>query len=174
MATAQILTNRRKQFLWRSLVIGLLLAAISLVILLYLGGDANIVTAETQSPEQVLTDQIFIVDLTLHNNTDSEQQIVSIGLDRELVEHGLQIQETLPHYRRIDDFGSRWLEYTFAIQNPPTLLPNESLSLRLRMIATQPGDFQGELTLWFNNHIRSDTIPLHITAVSHPAPWLGH
>lgn len=166
-------TNRKKTFLWRSLAIGLILAVISLGILLYLGGDAGLVTAETQSPEQVLTGQIFIVDLTLHNNTDTEQQIVSIGLDRNLYEQGLHIQETLPRYRRVDDFGSRWLEYTFAIQSQPTLLPNESLSLRLRMVATQPGDFQGELTLWFNDHIRSDTISLHITAVPHPAPWLG-
>lgn len=174
MTTASSPTNRRKQFLWRSLAIGLILAAVGVAILLYLGGDANVVTAETQSPDFVLTGQVFVVDLTLHNNTDKEQYIVSIGLDRDLVERGLQIQETLPRYRRIDDFGSRWLEYTFAIQSPLTILPNETLSLRLRMVASQPGDFEGELTLWFNDHIRTDTIPLAITAVSHPAPWLGH
>jgi hypothetical protein len=151
-----------------------MLTVIGVGILLYLGGAANVVTAETQSPDLVLTDQVFIVDLTLHNNTDNEQHIVSIGLDRDLFERGLQIQEILPRYRRIDDFGSRWLEYTFAIQSPPTILPNETLSLRLRMLASQPGRFEGELTLWYNDHIRSDTIPLAITAVSHPVPWLGH
>lgn len=173
MATLSTFLSKRKRLLWRSIAVVLIITIAITAVLFYLGSDANIVTAETQSPELVLVGQVFIVDLILHNNTDTEQQIVSIGLEQALSEQGLRIEETLPRYRRVDDYGSNWLEYTFAIQSPPTILPNDTTTIRLRMIATQPADFHGELTLWFKDHVRSDTITLSIKAIAHPTPWLG-
>ena len=173
MATLSTFLSKRKRLLWRSIAVVLIITIVITAVLFYLGSDANIVTAETQSPELVLVGQVFIVDLILHNNTDTEQQIVSLGLEQALSEQGLRIEETLPRYRRVDDYGSNWLEYTFAIQSPPTILPNDTTTIRLRMIATQPADFHGELTLWFKDHVRSDTITLSIKAIAHPTPWLG-
>ncbi len=173
MATLSTFFTKRKSLFWRSIAVVLIITILITAILLYLGSDANIVTAETQSPEFVLVGQVFVVDLTLHNNTSDEQQIVSLGLERALSEQGLRIEETLPRFRRVDDFGSNWLEHTFAIQSPPTILPNDTTTIRLRMTATQPADFHGELTLWFKDHVRSDSITLSIKAVAHPTPWLG-
>jgi hypothetical protein len=43
----------------------------------------------------------------------------------------------------------------------------------LILVAKYEGKYEGELTIWIENALRSETIQLEIDVLPHPAPWLG-
>jgi hypothetical protein len=144
------------------------------VLLAYLGSEAGVFNVQAQAPQVVLVGQPFEVELTLHNTTSDEQQLVSIGVERDLLDQGLTLLETTPSHRQADELGgSRWVEYTFALQRRPAIPANETLRMRITMAATAPGRYEGSLTTWTNDQPRADYTSLKFTAIPHPAPWLG-
>lgn len=164
---------------WKKLLVSTSLIAVMLVVLggavlAYLGSEANVIEAKAEAPRIVLVNQSFDVALTLNNTTDSQQELISIGVERDLLEQGLSVVEMVPPYREADDLGqSKWVEYTFAIQRRPVLQADESLRMRIGMVVTQPGTYKGELTIWTKNQPQADYTELTIVAVEHPAAWLG-
>jgi hypothetical protein len=170
-----VLKTRWQKCLAGSVVVILMLALTGSALLAYLGSAANVIEAKVESPRIVLVGQPFDIYLTLHNTTKSEQTLVSIGMERALLEQGITLLETVPPYREADNLNnSNWVEYTFAIQRRPILLANETLRMRLNMQVTQPGTYQGSLTIWTKNQAQADYADLKLIAVEHPAPWLGH
>ncbi len=168
------LTTRWQKLLVSSSLLLVMLAALGGAVLAYLGSDANVIEATTEAPRIVLVNQRFDITLTLHNTADSQQELISIGVERDLLEQGANIIEMVPPYREADDSGqSRWVEYTFAIQRRPILQSSESLRMRIGMVVTQPGTYQGELTVWAKNQPQADYSTLTIVAVEHPTAWLG-
>lgn len=157
----------------RGLMAAAIVALLGTFVLIYLGSPAHIVEAHLQQPDTVLVGQVFEVILTVRNTTDTEQEIVSVGIEQALLDHGLQIIEMVPGYRSVDD-RDRWQEYIFSRRLRPLLAPDDSMPLTLRLVATHPGTYKGEIALWYDNRIRSDYVMLQIGAEAHPSPWLGH
>lgn len=168
------LKSRWQKILVSSGLIAVMLAALGGAVLAYLGSEAHIIEAQTETPRIVLANQAFDVTLTLHNTSDSPQELISIGVERDLLHQGLNVVEMVPPYREGDTTGqSRWAEFTFAIQRRPTLQPDEALRMRIAMVATQPGTYSGDLAIWAKNQAQADYAPLTVVVVEHPAPWLG-
>ncbi len=154
-----------------ALVLGSLIV-LGAVLLVYLGSQAHIVEAHLQQPDTVLVGQAFDVTLLLENTTDNELVLVSMGIEQSLMDNGLQLVEMVPNYRTIET-RQRWAEYVYSRLRRPNLAPGDTIPLRLRLIATEPRQYKGEIALWYNNHVRSDYVMLHIDAQLHPIPWLG-
>ncbi len=168
------LRTRWQKLLVSSSLLVVMLAALGGAVLAYLGSDANVIETNTEAPRIVIINQPFDITLTLHNTSDSQQELISIGVERDLLEQGVSIIEMVPPYREADESGpSNWVEFTFAIQRRPVLQSDESLRMRVRMVVTQPGTYQGELTVWTKNQPQADYSTLTIVAVEHPTPWLG-
>ncbi len=168
------LTARWQKWLVSSSLIILMFALFGSAVLAYLGSEADVMEAKAEAPRIVLVNQPFDVALTLHNTTDSQQELISIGVEHDLLEQGLAIVEMVPPYREADDLSqSKWVEYTFAIQRRPVLQSDESLRMRVAFVVTQPGTYRGELTIWTKNQPQADYTELTIVAVEHPAAWLG-
>ncbi len=168
------LNKRWQRFLISSSLIVVMLAALGGAVLAYLGSAANVIEVDTETPRIVLVNQAFDVALTLHNTTDSQQELISIGVERDLLEQGLRVVEMVPPYREADELSqSKWVEFTFAIQRRPVMQADESLRMRVAMVITQPGTYQGEWAVWTKNQPQADYTQLTIVAVEHPAPWLG-
>lgn len=153
--------------LWQVVAVLGLLAVVGGGALAYLGGEARVMHLKTEAPSTVVVGQPFDVWITLENISTTEQTIVSIG-----VENSLEMLEMIPSYRTVEHRGA-WTEYVFARQRRPVLLSDETLQVRLRLIAPEVGDTTTEVVVWYNNHIRSDYIKLNLHVVSHPTPWLG-
>jgi len=169
-----LLKTRWQKFLASGILVLLMLALTGGALLAYLGSEANVIEAKTEPPRTLLVGQRFDVLLTLHNTTNSEQTLVSIGMEQALLEKGVTLIETVPPYREADNLNnSNWVEYTFAIQRRPVLLEDETLRMRLSMVVTQPGTYQGNLTIWTKNQAQADYADLKLIVVEHPAPWLG-
>lgn len=168
------LKTRWKKLLVSSSLIGVMLVALGGAVLAYLGSEADVIEAKAEAPRIVLVNQSFDVALTLNNTTNSQQELISIGVERDLLEQGLSVVEMVPPYREADELGqSKWVEYTFAIQRRPVLQADESLQMRIGMVVTRLGTYKGELTVWTKNHPQADYTELTIIAVEHPAAWLG-
>lgn len=169
-----VLKTRWQKFLAGSVVVILMLALTGSALLAYLGSAANVIEAKTEPPKIVLVGQPFDVYLNLHNTTNNEQTLISIGLEQALLKQGVTLIETVPPYREADNLNnSNWVEYTFAIQRRPVLLADETLRMRLSMMVTQPGMYQSSLTIWTKNQAQADYADLKLIVVEHPAPWLG-
>jgi hypothetical protein len=169
-----VLKTRWQKFLVGSVAVILMLALTGSALLAYLGSAANVIEAKAEPPRIVLVGQRFDVYLALHNTTNSEQTLISIGMEQALLEQGITLLETVPPYREADDLNnSNWVEYTFAIQRRPVLLADETLLMRLNMQVTQPGTYESSLAIWTKNQAQADYANLKLIAVEHPAPWLG-
>lgn len=150
-----------------------LLAGMSGALLAHLGSEPEIIEISVALPPTVIAGQPFEADILIENVTGDQLTIVSLGLDRVLVENGITIQRTVPAFRRVDNPDGKWREYAFSIQRRPVILANQSLRLPVTIVATQTGTFEGELTVWMENVLRSDYLTLHLNIVAHPAPWLA-
>lgn len=169
----QIKAHWQKLLISSSLIV-IMLAILGGAVLAYLGSEAHVIESKAEAPRIVLVNQPFDVALTLYNTTGSQQELISIGVDRHLIEQGLGVVEMVPPYREAEELGqSQWVEFTFAIQRRPVLQPDELLRMRIGMIVTQPGTYQGDLTIWTKNQTQADYAHLTVVAVAHPAPWLG-
>ncbi|MCB9437464.1 MAG: hypothetical protein H6673_10790 [Anaerolineales bacterium] len=153
--------------LWQIGAAVVLLAVLGGGALAYLGAEARVMQLDVDATQIVIAGQPFDVWITLENTSDNEQEIVSIG-----VEDNVQVVEMVPAYRTTEEHAP-WLEYVFARQRRPILAADERMRLHLRLVAPQTGTATTEVTIWYNNHVRSDYVIVEYTAVPHPAPWLG-
>jgi hypothetical protein len=161
--------GQSRQLVLRAVLVLLILVLSAGAVLAYLGTEAHLMKTSTEIPSLVLAGQPFDFYVVLQNVSDDSQQIVSLGFDIE----GIKVLETVPNFRRTAD-GKRWTETVFSRQQRPQALPGNSLRLRVRAVAAEPGNYRGEVTIWYNNKLQSDSVVLTITAVPNPLPWLGH
>src|SRR5688572_6641266 len=106
-----LLKTRWQKFLAGSVFVILMLALTGSALLAYLGSAANVIEAKTEPPKIVLVGQPFDVYLNLHNTTNNEQTLISIGLEQALLKQGVTLIETVPPYREADNLNnSNWVE----------------------------------------------------------------
>lgn len=139
----------------------ILVVAITIGILVYLGAASEKLSVTTEMPETVIVGEPFDVTLNIENQTDNPQTIISIGLAESLQERGLVIEDTLPDYRTVDQ-RSIWSEYTFAITRRPVIEPGDTIPLRITMIAHKPGILDGDLTMWVDNDLQATFVEFQL------------
>lgn len=151
----------------------LLLGAIVVVVLYFLGTGADNLDADVQEVEVVQVGDPFNLDVLLENPTRSEQTIVSFALETELLATGLRVQSSIPNFRTTRE-NADWTEFVFSLGRRALIAPGSDGLVRVTFVATQPGNFSGELVVWFNNQLRAQYIPFEfqVDPASGPA-WLG-
>lgn len=134
--------------------------------LYYLGSEPQVLALETDAPQSVPVGEPFTTTLTIRNRTNSPQTLISLGLDEALLDAGLEVRRAVPSFRTERAIpGSRWHEYIFSLALRPRLMPDETLSMRLELVATRPGRYSGTLVLWTENRLRADGAALQLEAV---------
>lgn len=140
--------------------------------LYYLGSNNQQVKARATGPQQVIVGVPFTVTITLDNETNNLQEIVSIGVEQAALQNGLTVLSTLPDYRTTDTEGI-WTAYVFARRRRPLLNPNANDIIRLTLVVSEVGRHDTEMVLWFNNQLQGVFVSWETEALPHPAPWLG-
>ncbi|NDJ86764.1 MAG: hypothetical protein GYB66_12830 [Chloroflexi bacterium] len=161
-----------RRLLMRTLIIIMILAISGGAVLAYLGGEADALAIQQRPPGTILAHQPFEVVLDLENTTNDDLEIVSVGIENALLNSGIRVNRMTPSYRTYDE-GSRWTELVFSRRGRPLLAPGESTSLTIQMVASKPGQYQGDITIWYENQLRSDAFALNLSVSPHPMPWLG-
>ncbi len=149
------------------IVVLLILAA-----LYYLGTENQSVKASATMPTTIFVDEPFTLTLTLKNQTDSEREVVSVGLEDTFLQQGIEVIRAVPEYRTVEDEGA-WHSFVFARRRRPLLAPNGENVIQLTLIVTQQGRYDTRVVLWFNNQLQGVYVPIHLEAIAHPTPWLG-
>lgn len=160
-------------WLWRLLLPFLLVILLMLGVLYFLGLEANNLDADVQRVEAVEVGEAFNLDVLLTNTTRSEQTIVSFALETELLEQGLEVTSSIPAYRTIRE-AAGWTEYVFSLRRRAVVPPGSDTLLRLTLLATQPGNYKGEVLVWFNNQLRAQHISFEVDVAPVTVQlWLG-
>lgn len=146
--------------------IGISLTTLFMLVLLlwYLGGDNDSLRASADVPEEVRVDEPFELRLNLTNPTDEDQTIVSIGLTQALLDAGLRLEDMVPAYREISVRGN-WHEYVFSIARRPVMPPGSDFQFILTLVASEPGTYDGSLTIWLDRNLQAIHRDLHVEAV---------
>lgn len=168
--------RKRSRVILGTVLILAIMFGLAGVLLAYLGGDAEMIETNIDNPPQVLAGQPFRVTLDLHNTTDDDQYLLSIGLKRDMVEKGVSIDSSIPFYQQVEDLdGSPWMEYSYGLVEDelPAISPGETLPMRLRMKMSEPGEYDITLAFWLYNRFRADYATFQVSVLPHPAPWLG-
>ncbi len=140
--------------------------------LYYLGSQNQRVKAATSAPQLVWVGEPFTITITLKNQTNTAQELVSISLDKAILDDGLHINATMPAYRTSEREGA-WTSFIFARRRRPMLPPNGEDIVRLTLIAQTSGRYDTDVVLWFNNQLQGVFVSVNVEAVPHPTPWLG-
>jgi hypothetical protein len=156
------------QNLWRwlrriGIVLGLLgIGIISL--LMFLGSPGDSLAISTRAPEVVPMGEPFEIVVNVKNTSSDSKALVSIGLEKQLLVQGIEVQATSPRFRKITQ-GEHWVEYVFSTQFHPPLAVGEEIPLKLTLVAHRAGEFETQLTLWVENEFRAHYVDLYFRVV---------
>lgn len=149
---------------WRKITFIVIFVVIILGLLVYLGSPNKTLAIAPDYETTVPVGEPFNITLNIQNTSSSEETLVSLGIENEFLEQGIQVERTTPNFRTVSA-GTYWHEYRLASAFLPPLAPDEELPFRLTLIAEKTGHYETTLTIWLENEARPHYVDIAFEVV---------